>query len=399
MRIAYITMQFPVPSETFASLDIETLCKKGHSIEVYGMRPNHAKHKNLIQDRNHEGLIVKNFSNDAFWKFLSFLICHPLICFSLLAWVAKGCILKPKLLLKSFILFPSAIFIFSAIHRAPPDIVHLFWGHYPSMIGYLVKKFIPNSKITMFLGAHDLMEQYPCSIALSRDADVIFTHSNSNLEMMNRLGIDTKSVQVILRGVSMDKQQPISKKFDARKPSLLTAARLIEEKGVDDVLKIVSSLKSSACSPTLSIAGDGPELKRLRSLTVRLDLKENVVFLGHLRQIELLNLMACSDFFVFMSRYSSERLPNVVKEAMLHRCVVVTTDTVGIDELVANGTDGAVVKKGDISAASDFIQQCLSNPALIEKYSEQASKTIHEKFNVDLSMDAYISSWQRVLHK
>jgi len=398
MKIAYVTMQFPVPSETFASLDVETLRKKGHTMEVYGMRPNHANHKQLIKDRKHESLIIKNFSDDAFWRFLSFLTFHPFICFTLLAWVVKGCILKPKLLLKSFILFPSAIFIFSAIYRSRPDIVHLFWGHYPSMIGYLVKRYIPTSKVTMFLGAHDLMEQYPCSIALSRNADVIFTHSRSNLYMMSRLGIDTEDVKVILRGISIDKKT-ISKDFDSRKPSLLTAARLIEEKGVDDVLKIARSLKSSECSPVLNIAGDGPDLKRLISLVYQLDLSENVVFLGHLRQIELLDMMACSDFFVFMSRYSSERLPNVVKEAMLCECVVVTTDTMGIDELVADGTDGAVVKKGDVSSASDFIQHCLSNPKLIKKYSKEASRTIHEKFNVDRSMNDYISAWESVLNK
>jgi glycosyltransferase involved in cell wall biosynthesis len=68
-----------------------------------------------------------------------------------------------------------------------------------------------------------------------------------------------------------------------------------------------------------------------------LGLEDKVMFLGHVSQKKLLVKMANANFFLLMSRYESERLPNVVKEAMYQRCIVVTSDTQGINELVNHG--------------------------------------------------------------
>ena len=38
MKISYITMQFPVPSETFASNDVKTLKSLGIDIDVYTLK-------------------------------------------------------------------------------------------------------------------------------------------------------------------------------------------------------------------------------------------------------------------------------------------------------------------------------------------------------------------------
>lgn len=40
-KIAYITMQFPVPSETFASNDIDALSKCGFIVDIYDLKANH----------------------------------------------------------------------------------------------------------------------------------------------------------------------------------------------------------------------------------------------------------------------------------------------------------------------------------------------------------------------
>ena len=32
--------------------------------------------------------------------------------------------------------------------KEKPDVVHLFWGHYPSLVGFLVNKVLKNSKIS-----------------------------------------------------------------------------------------------------------------------------------------------------------------------------------------------------------------------------------------------------------
>lgn len=399
MKVSYITMQFPVPSETFASLDVESLRKQGQDVSVYGMRPKHVQFESLMAERGHAGLPVAHFSFASLLGFLAFLLRHPLMAFSLLRWIFSCCAKQPKHLFKSLVLFPSAISIFDSVFKKRPDVVHLFWGHYPSMVGYLVKKYMPNTVVSMFLGAHDLVSAYPGSVKLSKDADVIFTHSKSNLATMAGMCIDVSRVNVVVRGTKLDFPYEWSHgKFEALdSPVFLTAARLIEEKGVDDVLRVFSKVLERYPEAKLNIAGDGPYKAELIKLAEDLGCSKNVLFLGHIKQTKLIRRMSDSHFFILMSRYPSERLPNVVKEAMYQQCVVLTTRTEGIDELVNSGVSGFIVDKGDYSTATELIIRCLSYPNEAQAIAVEAKKIIEQHFDVDKSMQEYIELWEATL--
>ncbi len=399
MKIAYITMQFPVPSETFASLDVESLRQQGQDVCVFGMRCKHSQYTKLMFERGHSNMRVEHFSLSSLFCFLFFLLSHPLISISLLWWVLSSNMKRPKHLVKSLVLFPSAVSIFDSIFKNKPDIVHLFWGHYPSMVGFLVNKYMPNTVLSMFLGAHDLVSAYPGSVKLSENVDVIFTHSKSNLPMIARMGIDSSKVNVIVRGTKLDFQiESTPKNFkDLNNIKFLTAARLIEEKGVDDVIRIFENVLKEYPDATLDIAGDGPFRRELNELVVFLNIQHNVNFLGHIGQIELISRMSKSHFFLLMSRYLSERLPNVAKEAMHQKCVVITTNTDGIDELIKNESDGFIVSKNDCEAASNYIKKCISDPVELESIGNKAHFKIITDFDVNVSMKHYLMLWQKEL--
>jgi len=398
MKIIYVTMQFPVPSETFASLDVESLRQQGQDVSIYGLRPKHVQFDKLMGERGHIGLSVKSFSLFSIFYFFIFLFRHPLMSFSLLNWVFSCNLKSPKHLLKSLILFPSCIAIFRAVFKDKPDVVHLFWGHYPSMVGYLVNKYMPDTVLSMFLGAHDLVTAYPGSTDLSENSDVVFTHSKSNLPMIKRIGIDGSKVNVIVRGTKLDLpvESTLNKFEYLNEPRFLTAARLIEEKGVDDVINIFKSLLKEFPNAILYIAGDGPYRKNLYELVRYLELERSIIFLGHLDQIDLIDYMAKSHFFILMSRYPSERLPNVVKEAMYQKCVIITTNTEGIDELIDNENDGFIV---DSTTALNCMKDCLSDSEKSKDIAEQAYLKITNHFDVNISMKNYITLWKKALHR
>jgi len=394
-------MQFPVPSETFASLDVEALRGQGHELSVYGMRPKHEYYEELMVERRHSNLSVFHFSFFSVWMVFLFLIRHPSIFLSLLGWLLKNCLMSPKHLLKSIILLPSALFIFASIYKNKPDIVHLFWGHYPSMVGYLVKKYMPSTVVTMFLGAHDLVSAYPGSISLSHNVDELFTHSKSNLPMIAKLGINKCKANVIVRGTKLDfsTESDINKFDKLSSPIFLTAGRLIKEKGVDVVLQIFKSLLNSHSNAILYIAGDGPYKDSLVDMARSFAIDKNVVFLGHIEQTELIKIMARSHFFLLMSRYPSERLPNVVKEAMYQQCVVVTTNTSGIAELIEDNVEGFVVGMQAAGNALSCIDDCLIDQKRMRSISTAAKLKIKEKFDVNVSMSLYLHIWEDAINR
>lgn len=392
-------MQFPVPSETFASLDVESLRVQGHEVSVYALRSKHRKYETMMAERGHDELFVHHLSFRAVLTAFGFCILHPIMTMHLLVWLVKTCFQTPKHIIKSLALLPSTLSIFSAVYKNKPDVVHLFWGHYPSMVGFLVKAYMPTTTLTQFLGAHDLVSNYPAAFDLAKRGDALFTHSRSNLELLGKNGIPCNLINVVFRGTSLNfsHKEGFSKFNYLNEPVFLTASRLIEDKGTDDVLKIFSEILKIYPKAVLNIAGEGEYKKELIELAKTLNCIENVNFIGHLKQSDLVKYMSKSHFFLLMSRYAGERLPNVAKEAMYQKCIVVTTDTNGIDELIKTGENGFIVNKYDVSTGKKKIINCISNVDYSIKIADMANKQIKNNFDVNVSMRKYIDVWDKLV--
>jgi glycosyltransferase involved in cell wall biosynthesis len=269
------------------------------------------------------------------------------------------------------------------------------------MVGYLVKRFMASTVVSQFLGAYDLLTNYPGSAELAKNTDVLFTHSKSNLSMFDKMGIDSQRVNVVVRGTKLDFPYEGSlDKFDSLDaPIFLTASRMIKEKGVDDVLRIFCRVVKYFPKAILNIAGDGPYKSQLIKIANDLGCGESVFFLGHINQVELIELMHNSHLFILMSRHPSERLPNVVKEAMYQQCVVLTTNTEGINDLLESGVSGYIVDKGDYLTGVELIISTLNDNKLSRSIVSEAKAVIKERFDIDRSMRAYVDLWSSTLKR
>ena len=65
--------------------------------------------------------------------------------------------------------------------------------------------------------------------------------------------------------------------------------------------------------------------------------------------------MASSDIFLFLSSKAGERLPNVVKEAMLAGCICIVSNTPVIDELIEDGKTGFIIEEKNYALIPDLI--------------------------------------------
>jgi len=398
MKIAYITMGFPKPSETFISTDIHALQELGMQVEVYGLRGPNRIHKKLVEERNHDNLKIKNSSFKIVVKGLSTLVSQPRYFFSLLFWTIKNGYKNPVHFLKSFLLFPSVLGQFVDINNENYDVIHLVWGHYPSMLGFLVHKYNKDVVLSHFLGAYDLTRNYPGSVSVANNADLVFTHSSSNLELLKKRGIDRNDIKVIHRGTAALPFFSKAKISPAKEEIVfLTASRLIETKGVQYVLQIFEQVHKVYPNSSLRIAGDGNYLNTLKNKAADLKSASKIYFLGRIDQTALLNEMANADFFILMSHHPSERLPNVVKEAMAMQCFIVTTKTIGIDELLLDGVTGRIVAQHDYQNAAKAIFEALADPENKEKIQLNAQRFIEKSFDVYKLMERYKLLWEAKL--
>jgi glycosyltransferase involved in cell wall biosynthesis len=247
----------------------------------------------------------------------------------------------------------------------------------------------------MFLGAYDLESEFPGSVALAQHADVVWTHAHVNVSALQMRGIPAERIRVAHRGIDITHfKSNGSPKVPHR---LVTAGRLCKEKAVDEVLTIMAKIYKRYPMSTLVIMGDGPERSRLEALAHSLGLADAVTFVGLVDHMRVQAEMAAAEVFVSMSRKHSERLPNVVKEAMASRCVCVVSRTPGISELLEDGVHGFVVPQGDIEMAAERIEQIFSEKSKSWALAKRASKHVTDYFDVRRTMNIYIDRWHTLV--
>jgi glycosyltransferase involved in cell wall biosynthesis len=169
-------------------------------------------------------------------------------------------------------------------------------------------------------------------------------------------------VQVIHNGVDFDEIQisPVANNAS----DVIFAGRLIKDKNVDVLMRIIHILKESLPRIKCYIIGDGPERKNLEKLRVELGLEVNVELLGFLDEHQdVYGLMKASKVFVLPSE--REGFGMVVLEA--NACglpvVVVKAKHSAASSLVKNGESGFACDL-DVQEIADTVYKLLTNDGM-----------------------------------
>ncbi len=153
----------------------------------------------------------------------------------------------------------------------------------------------------------------------------------------------------------------------AGRPLILFVGRLVEKKGVGDLLDAFARL-GPALDCRLWIVGDGEQRPVLEAKARRLGLGENVRFWGRRPHQELPAFYAAADLFVAPSvtdrRGDTEGQGVVFLEAMASATAVIATHTGGIEEVIEDGRHGLLVEPGDPHALAAAMTRLLCDDDL-----------------------------------
>jgi glycosyltransferase involved in cell wall biosynthesis len=395
MKVTYITVTFPVLSETFACTDIRALQRAGVDVTVHTLRAATVHANDLLKERGLLGLHVTYGAARAVIEGIGVCLKRPMLTARLFAWLVATNWNRPRQLLLSVAVVPRSMGILVTLEREQPDVVHLFWGHYPSIVGFLVKVRLPRTVLSLFLGAYDLTQSFGGSAWVARRADVVSTHAKWNLAAIEALGVPRERIHLAYRGIdSASFKGHVTDKTPRR---IVSVGRLDDMKGMDDVLRVFREIHATWPEATLHILGDGPERAKLDRLSRVMGIDCAVTFLGHLPQAEVAREVENAEVFLFMSWDYRERLPNVVKEAMASRCACVVTQTFGIEELVQDGVNGFVVPPRDIEMAVARVGAVFRGHVDMASVTAAAAEHIARFFTASRSMRSYLDRWQDVI--
>jgi colanic acid/amylovoran biosynthesis glycosyltransferase len=394
VKVHYIFTQFPVPSETFAAVEIRALLRAGADVNVLALRRKPANYDKLMKERGLTGLRCTHNSTASTLRGLKVGLSRPLLTWWIVSVIVKHCLTKPSQLFRSIAILPRTLDLLTVVERERPAVLHLFWGHYPSLLGLLVARRVKGTLVSLFVGAYDLEMRYGGTAALARQVPVIWTHAQANIPELKKIGAPDDRIRVSYRGIE---PSSVSGRTAAKKPyGILVAERLVPDKCTSDALKVFQKVKAQWPNATLLVLGDGPERLQLTKLAAELGIAGAVNFAGHVSQQEVYARMATAQVLLTMTQHTGERLPNVVKEAMASRCICVVTESIGIEELIVSGETGYVVPKGDINAAAAHIDDIFASPERTISMSSAAHAHIIAHFDIDTLIQERLAHWEKL---
>lgn len=397
LRVLYVTMRFPLGSETFAAVEVRALRRTGVDISVECLRGRRADCQKLLSEFQLSQLPLGFNSLMSSLRGLRYGVTRPRLLCSLVASVFRCSKKWPNDVLIGLLFAPRVLDLFAQIESDPPDVVHIYWGHYPSLLGLLVEHHLPSILVSLSLGNYDMDRKYGGSKALANRVPMVWTLSEANCPTIEALGVAKSNIEVCYHGIHVpDLDDKVAAKITGR---ILVIERLIPTKFTSDAIKAFSLIHEAIPGSSLYILGDGAERAHLVEMVNNLGLGDSVRFLGFVSHDQVYDSLSTADVLISMSRHPSERLPNVVKEAMSQHCVPVVTWSPGIEELVTDGVDGFVVAQGDVDAAAEKTCRLLDSQDLRAQFAKRARAKIEESFDTDRLAARRLEIWRTLIEQ
>lgn len=148
-------------------------------------------------------------------------------------------------------------------------------------------------------------------------------------------------------------------------PLVLAVGRLVEKKGVVDLVRACALLRDMGIDFRCRIVGTGDEAPRLRALIQELDLGDAVALVGPMPREDLIALYPRAQVVVAPCVVGTDGnrdgLPTVLIEAMALEVPVVSTPVTGIPEIVQHEETGLLVPPHDPAGLAMAIARVLGD--------------------------------------
>jgi glycosyltransferase involved in cell wall biosynthesis len=240
------------------------------------------------------------------------------------------------------------------------------------------------------------------TVAYYNRADVVTSPSralgvqlqNHGLARPIRIMPNPVNVGFFVPVASAAEKKLLKSRFGAGKRSIVYMGRVSYEKDIDQAMRAFSIASRNMPDATFMIVGDGPELKKLKSLAKELGIDRKTVFTGMLHREDLRAALQANDAFVTASR--SENMPVSVIEAMACGLPVASVKAKGIPEIVRHGENGLLTEPDRPEKLATLISRLFSSPADLRKKS-RLSRKLAERYSQKNITEAMVGLYEKTI--
>jgi len=168
-------------------------------------------------------------------------------------------------------------------------------------------------------------------------------------------------------------------------PTVVVVARLVEKKGLSDLIRACGIAVAHGHTFTCLIYGEGPERDELSSLIDAMGLSSHVHLMGSCTQQDLVSVYQHADIFALTPFVTDDGdrdgIPNALMEAMACSLPVVVTNAGGISELVTHEANGLMSTPRDVNGIAEELQKLFKDGDLRARLGAAARETVTEGFD------------------
>ena len=201
---------------------------------------------------------------------------------------------------------------------------------------------------------------------------IAVSESNKTLALRNRVARETK-ITTVYNGIEDTPHR--SNPAAGLAARIVMVARFAEPKNQTELLEAVAG-----CRPPfrLTFIGDGPTKPAVEQAVDRLNLRDQVEFLGTRKDVD--EKLAESSILALATR--REGLPISVLEGMRAGLPVIATEVGGVRETVCHNTTGFLYREGDVESLRRNLDTLLQSPDLRTRLGAAGRRALRSSFYV-----------------
>ncbi len=299
--------------------------------------------------------------------------------------------------------FFQAGYLAHELSREPVAHLHAHFAHSPTLVAMFTHQ-LTGIPYTFTAHAKDIYVETPPELlrAEAHRAQAVITCTEYNRQYLSsQIGpASDGKLHCIYHGLDLSQFQfAWPRVSDAGPPVILSVARLVEKKGLSDLIAAAGILRGRGRRFQVEIIGDGPQHQALENQVMQLGLSDRVKLLGvQTYDMVCLAYQRASIFAlpcVVTADGDRDGLPNVLLEAMGSGVPVVSTPVSGIPELIESEHDGLLVPPNNPARLADALDRLLTQPELSERLARAAQAKIEAHFSIDRSSTQLLALFQQ----
>lgn len=297
----------------------------------------------------------------------------------------KSKILKILSMIKGYIVFSFNIGKYDVIHIHIASRMSTF-----RKIRYIKKAKAKNKKVIIHIHGAEYKQFYDkeCNEKqkkIIRDAfnmaDKVIVLSEEWKEYFDTIIENKDKVVIIYNSIVVPKN--FEKNLDSNK--ILFLGRLGKRKGIYDLVDAMERLiKEDKIEPILYVGGDG-EINKVKEYVRKKELEKYIKIIGWVSGEKKEQLLCDASVYVLPSY--NEGMPMSLIEGMAYKNVAISTKVGGIPKVIEDGVNGFLISPGQVEELYEKIKIVITDKELRQRLSENARKTVEDKFDIDSTIE------------